>query len=603
MDLLLRLAAESGKTVSRDDILRDVWNSAPGADASLTVAISRLRQALADDRAEPRFIKTLPKRGYRLLVTPRYPAAAASHARQLLWTAALVLVVVATLPVVYWQFRQSNSPGTVHAGAGGTQPVIAVLPFRDMSPQQSHDYLGEGIADELITRLAQVPGLQVIARTSSFSFRGKRLDAHTIAHRLGANLVIEGSVVEAQPRVRVRVQLINAAGRHLWARSYDRPLASLLALQDEVSQEVIQSLQHRRAIPSVQVPKLSGMTTNNAAYLAYIQARYHLNRSGAAEILQSIKLFRKAVALDPKFARAYEDLSVAYSLMTYWGKDRSRYPEYEKLSRIAAQRALALDSSLAVAYLMSTNDDNELEKTHQWEKFVRRYQHALDLEPDNPRLHFWHASLLRDLGYEKAAAKESSLALRRDPYSAIRNYVVGWSYYLSGQPDLALQYALQTRALGATGRFVVAARVYAEQGEYTQAQKILSAPAGGYGHDAEWMALVFSAMQHPEKKPAALKKIAAAQAIGLARIDSFAAFDSYAYLSETDLALDALQLATAPDYGGPPDYFHMWAPVFARVRSTRRFHDLMMHIGLADYWRRHGWPDYCKPVKEDFRCF
>lgn len=603
IDLLLRLAADPGKPVSRETIVRDVWNDAPGADASLSVAVSRLRQALADDRTKPRFIETLPKRGYRLLVTPRYPQNARRRDRQTVWAGTVVAVLAAALSATYLHLHPLDHSKDGQIGPAAGRPVVAVLPFRDMSPKHARDYLGEGMADELITRLAQIPGLLVIARTSSFAFAGTHLDANAIARRLGANLVIEGSVVEAQPRVRVRVQLVDAAGRHLWAQSYDRPLEDLLSLQDEISQAVIRGLQSSREIPHGRTIRPSGMTSNNAAYLAYIQARYHVNRRGEKEIRQSIALYEKAVALDSNFARAYEGLAVAYGLMNYWGKDTTRTAQYTKLSVDAAQRALELDDTLAEAYLIANSSADDLEKAHQWDRLVERYSHAMSLEPENPTMRFWHSNLLRDMGYEKAAVGEASLALRLDPYSPIVNYVLGWAYYMSGQPDLALQYALQTRALGATGRFVIAARVYAERGQYAEAQKILAAPPGGYGHDAAWMRLVFSALQNPGDRADTLQTIGAARDIGLTRIDSFAAFDSYAYLGETDLALDALEQALARDYDGAPDYFHMWAPAFSQVRATHRFHDLMKKIGLADYWGRHGWPDYCKPNGTDFRCF
>jgi serine/threonine-protein kinase len=184
------------------------------------------------------------------------------------------------------------------------QPSIAVLPFADMSPGKDNEWFGDGLAEEIINALAQIPGLKVTARTSAFAFRGKEQDIRRIAETLNVCTILEGSVRKSGSRIRVTVQLINAAdGYHLWSQRYDREMAEVFAVQDEIAAAIAEALKVKLGAEPATSPRR--YMPNLPAYEAYLKARYHWGKYRPESLARSKEYLEQAIALDPKFALAH----------------------------------------------------------------------------------------------------------------------------------------------------------------------------------------------------------------------------------------------------------------------------------------------------------
>ncbi len=254
MELLLYLASRPGETLSREELEREVWPGQVVVYEALSNSIAKLRKALGDDPKHHRIIETIPKVGYRLIGEVRSPATKtpvpASEAtlserprdpvRWPLWTGMVVLIGVvvgaALLWPEFWQSPDERAISNSAPGASASKPSIAVLPFTNMSGDPEQEYFADGMTDDLITDLSKISGLLVIARNSTFKYKGTSIDVSQISRELGVRYVLEGSVRRAGDQVRINAQLIDAeSGGHLWAERYDSSMADIFALQDEVA--------------------------------------------------------------------------------------------------------------------------------------------------------------------------------------------------------------------------------------------------------------------------------------------------------------------------------------------------------------------------------
>lgn len=340
--LLAALVCHAPHTLSKDALIREVWGRVVVSDETLAQRVRLLRQALAEDAAQPRYISAVRGRGYRLL------CAVEELARP-----------VAKLPGLH---------------------CIAVLPFTDLSPEKNHRYFADGMQDELLTHLSALPQLNVASRTSVERFRGSELGVPAIARELGVGAVIESSVRVAEARVRITVQLINAqTDCHLWAQTFERELsvANIFALQQEVAESICRSLQLEYA---AQPALLQLPTASLAAYDSYLVGRYHTFTQSPGDLQRAIRHLQEAVALDPEFAEAWTALGWAYSFLgtVYGGQAPSEvYPN----AKAAVTRALALNSQLANAHSLY----GDILSWYDWD-FVaaeREYRKAQQLAPHN----------------------------------------------------------------------------------------------------------------------------------------------------------------------------------------------------------------------------
>jgi TolB-like protein/Tfp pilus assembly protein PilF len=324
----------------------------------------------------------------------------------------------------------------LHHGVNGeaAMPIaehsIAVLPFVNMSDEKSNEYFSDGISEELLNLLAKIPQLQVTARTSSFSFKGKEVAIPEIARRLHVAHVLEGSVRKAGNSVRITAQLIQAGtDTHLWSQTYDRKLDDIFAIQDEIAADVVKQL---RVTLLGAAPK--ARTTDPEAYALYLQAG-QLGRQFTAEAFkQSDALFRKALAIDPRYAPAWTGLSTNFSNEANLGllPNKEGYAQ----AREAAMNALAIDPEYAPAHIrlgsIAMHADNDLAGA------AEHFKHALALYPGELNVLSSSALLLQALGRNDEALALDEAVVRRDPVNVTKLFSLGYAQRLAGRLDAAI---------------------------------------------------------------------------------------------------------------------------------------------------------------------
>jgi TolB-like protein/Flp pilus assembly protein TadD len=336
------------------------------------------------------------------------------------------------------RFAATPTPGpAATATTADTRPSVAVLPFVNLSSDPANEYLADGIADTLLTMLSQVSDLKVIARTSSFSFKGKNEDVRTIGRLLGVGAVLEGSVQRANDRLRITTQLINTSdGAHLWAETYDRPADDIFKVQDEIAASVTQAL--AVALAGKHGPGSIG-TTNVAAYDAYLRGRAHIAERQSRTIAEAVANLEKAVALDPSFGRAWAELSEAYRLSSrnVGSKTIGKLPPEQAAAQQdrAARRAVEVapdlglaHAVLSVALMDSAPSDASLASAR-----------AVSLSPDDPDVLANRGFVLRAVEHKPDAAVEmTERAVTLDPRNARRRISLGMALDQAGDLKGAL---------------------------------------------------------------------------------------------------------------------------------------------------------------------
>jgi len=271
-----------------------------------------------------------------------------------------------------------------------SKPSIAVLPFRDMSPQKDQDYFCEGMAEELINALTKIEGLHVAARTSAFQFKGKDLNVRRIGEELGVKTVLEGSVRKAGNRLRITAQLINISdGYHIWSDKYDRDIEDIFAIQDEISLAIVDNLK-LKLLKKEKAQLMKRYTEDQEAYSLYLKGRYFWNRRYEGGLLKGIEYFQKAIEKDPSFAPAYAGIADCYCLMGMynWNPPKEAYPK----AKAATLRALEIDDTLPEAH--ASLGWIKMFYDWDWAAAERAFQRAIELNPNYATAHNWYAMFL-----------------------------------------------------------------------------------------------------------------------------------------------------------------------------------------------------------------
>lgn len=383
MDVLVILAQHAGQVVLREDLMSRVWPHLIVTDDVLTRCIYELRKQLkraAGSEGYKEILETIPKRGYRLAadVTAASSRSQAAPAKQWKWhllALASVAAVVAVLAVVVGPRVQGKTTESRHPTAAAAGNSIAVLPFADMSATQDQRYLADGVAEEILNRLAMATNLRVISRTSSFSFRERPLNIADIAAKLNVSHVLEGSVRRAGDKVRITAQLISTSSdSHVWSATYDRAVNDLFAAQDEIATAVATALQAKLT----EAARHGSAPVVAEAQERYLQGRYFYDRRAPGDFERSAKYFEEAVAIDPGYARAWAALSGAYRKLAWNGLTPDR--DLQRRQGQAALRAVAIDPQLAVAHVRLSQYYTE---TGQFSKAEEHFRQAAALDPDD----------------------------------------------------------------------------------------------------------------------------------------------------------------------------------------------------------------------------
>ncbi|MGB7294128.1 MAG: protein kinase [Candidatus Aminicenantales bacterium] len=320
---------------------------------------------------------------------------------------------------------------------------IAVLPFKDMSPQHDQDYFCEGLAEEIINALAQVKGLRVAARTSSFSFKGKESDIRDIGRLLSVASVLEGSVQKAGNRLRVTVQLINIAdGFHLWSERFDRDIKDIFAVQDEISMAVVDKLKvDLREGEKEKITKRH--TQNQAAHQLYLKGRYYFNRRYQGDMIKAVAFYQKAIKKDPDYALPYVGIGDVFHIFGLWS---FMPPEICYVNTKAAlEKALEIDNTIGELYTslaaLAQYCEGDMAKAEQY------YLRSIDLSPDYTYAHGWYAIMLGALGRAEEALREADRAIASDPLFSLAYAFKGIALFGLGRAEEAREQIAKAIAM------------------------------------------------------------------------------------------------------------------------------------------------------------
>lgn len=410
--LLAALVDAAPGVVGHDELARDVWGGRPVTPETVSQRVKLLRDALGDDAQSPRYIEVVRGRGYRLVpeVTVAVgPEASGKRRRHRAGFAAVALVAaIAAGIALFGEWRRTEEP----------RHSIAVLPFADMSPGQDQQYLADGMAEEILYALSRSTPLPVIARTSSFSFKGVDDDVVGIAKHLGVSHVVEGSVRRSGDRYRVTVKLVAASdGTQVWSASYDRKLVDVLRLQDEIARSVAAALELTLLGPET-VASGTAPRVNAEAYDLYLRGRQRLREFRLAEAEQFLE---QSLELDPDFVPAYRALGEAYvrSILDVGvpiGEYREKLRELldRGLERAADDAALVGLSGQLARY------DGDIALAEE------RFRRALAEDPGNVTVQMVYGMLKGDQGYPAQALEIARAARESDPLNPLL-YLGDWS--------------------------------------------------------------------------------------------------------------------------------------------------------------------------------
>ncbi|HUP87830.1 MAG TPA: hypothetical protein VM100_00615 [Longimicrobiales bacterium] len=310
------------------------------------------------------------------------------------------------------------------------QASIAVLPFVDMSSSKDQEYFGDGITEEILNVLAQVPDLRVPARTSSFSFKGQNLSIREIAQKLGVATVLEGSVRKSGDRVRITAQLIDArTDRHLWSQTYERDLADVFAVQDEIAHAIVDALPLKKKENVAKSTMVEEATSNGAAHDSYLKGLHYWHGRVGTELPLALEEMKKATAADPNYARAWAGMALVYAVLP-------QYVPYDlgiaiREGKAAARRALELDPKAADAHAALGQIAQELE--WDWASAASHYEQAVQIDSKLATAAQWRAELLAITGKTDEALVELDRAGKLDPLSPSIKTVRGYILMVNGQ--------------------------------------------------------------------------------------------------------------------------------------------------------------------------
>jgi serine/threonine-protein kinase len=317
---------------------------------------------------------------------------------------------------------------------------IAVLPFVDMSPEGDQEYFGDGIAEEIINALTRIEDLRVVARTSSFAFRGRDHPASTIGAELKVGTLLEGSVRKAGNQVRITAQLIDvAAGYHLWSERYDREMEDVFAIQDEVARAIVETLKVKLG-DDVEAAIVRPGTEDLEAYNLYLKGRHHWSKRTAPELEKGIELFKQAIAIDETYALAWAGLADCYIILG-WYRHLPSLEAYTKTVS-AASSAVAIDDSMAEAHTSLAYA--RFMYGWDWEGAERGFRSAIERNPCYPVARHWYAEFLMSMGRFAEAIEQIDIARDLDPLSLTIGFGVGWAQYFVGRYEEAIEHYEKT---------------------------------------------------------------------------------------------------------------------------------------------------------------
>jgi TolB-like protein/Tfp pilus assembly protein PilF len=449
---------------------------------------------------------------------------------------------------------------------------IAVLPFVNMSGDPQNEYFSDGITEEILNALAQVPNLKVAARTSAFAFKGKEEDLRKVGQVLDVATVLEGSVQKSGDEVRITAQLIDTrSGYHLWSEKYDRKLTSIFAVEDEISKAIADKLKVQMAGAGGQ-SLLTQKAIDPLAHDFYLRG---LTLLAARSVKEAADAFQQAVAIDPGYAQGWAALAEAEALLPAYTLTPA--PASYARSLDAARHALALDPDTASAYVArGMVYGNQM----RWADADSAFHRALALAPGDAEAMDQYAQFLFAVGQLEPALVEIDRALERDPLSGVSGSVRAQLLLALHHDDAALQQIESTLTAHPDGVFIhrSALWVYLVLHRYSEAERQARMASKLNGEDQDAFGLLVRGMADPSMRERAIQILDTSPAMSGIRKDAFVYASFLMALGEHERALAALE-GFAPNVENSTFQF-LWSPVLDPIRNDPRFKAVLKKIGL-----------------------
>ena len=612
LKLLQILLEHPGEMVTREQLRNRLWanESFGDFDQAVNIAIGKLRSALGDSAENPRYIETLPKRGYRFIAdvsfiesdgqagwpavqtpestdqrfasineslpsptAPQVPPSSDIPKRR--WWAARPITFAAILGVglsivaVLVTLYRTHRPSGIRS--------LAVLPLENFSGDASQDYFADGMTDELITDLAQIRALRVVSRTSVMMYKGARKPLAEIAHELNVDAVVEGSVLRSGDQVRITAQLIQVpADKHLWAESYQGNVRDTLAVQNRVARAIAEEIRIE-VTPREQAALKSAKTIDPEAYEAYLKGRYFWNKRTGDGLKKAVDYFNQAIARDPNYAAAYSGLADTYALLGDWEYAVMTPKEAMPRALSAARRALELDDNLGEAHASLAF----CLEGFNWDFAAagKEYQRAIELSPGYATAHHWYAWHLSLIGRNSQAIAEMKKAENLDPVSPVVNADLAELLLIAQLPDESIQQSRKTIEMNPGFAFAhnQLAQAYIQKHMFGEAIEELQEAFKLAGNNPIFVANLARAYAGSNRKAEAaellngLKKRSSPSAPIFAEIAM-----AYVALGDKVQAMEWLEKGYEERFN--PGVLER--PCFDALRADPRFQDLARRIGL-----------------------
>lgn len=536
--------------------------------------------------------------------TEAAPADSGRSARKLDIAVILLLLMVGAM--VVWQrvepaapaaVATSDAPVTESAAAAAPGPSIAVLAFADMSPGKDNEYLGDGIAEEILNALAKVEGLKVAGRTSSFRYKGRDEDLRVIGQALGVAHVLEGSVRLQGDQVRITAQLIRTAdGFHLWSETYPGTLDDVFALQESIARAVTKELKLRLGAGQ-EARLVNAGTENGEAYALYLQASMIFHRRLGPRMAEAEAMLQKAVVIDPGFARAWARMASVRAIARNYSsvnQSDSRVGVEE-----AARKAIAIDPTLAEPHAAMALS---LGSTRRYAEQRAEFAQALALDPDDLMANLWLGTTLETTGYLDASEARLDRTLELDPLLPIALLWRGQAHVSDGETEIGERQLRLADEGGLAFAGLGLAQLAAQRGDVETATRHFDVAFHALAVDlprAKISTFARACAGDPTARAAALAEVDQVLAMKTAAVPAVAVY-TLLTLGETDRAFDLI--GPKPTSNDPLVFGSIFRNFWPGVRSSPRFPELARQVGWAELWDREGAPDGCRKVGDDWLC-
>jgi len=408
--MLLFLVERRGELIDKDDLMKEIWPDTIVEENNITVSMSMLRKTLGEDKQHPKFIETVPRRGYRFV--------------------AEVVEIAEPMPL-----REGRA--VIYAEEPQEEPIdsLAVLAQEGSGKDFSSEYLSDGITESIINMLSRVPKLRVLACSTVFRFKGKDIDPQQVGTVLNVKAVMMIRVMRLEEKLIIRSELVKVSdGSQLWGEQYSRDPSDILAIQEDIARAITDSLKFE--LTRNEKISLSKQSTHNPeAYNLYLRGRYFWNKFSKDWLLKAIEVFKQAIAIDSNYALAYCGLADAYFRLS-----NVHFPPREVLPKAkeAALRAIEIDENLADAH--SSLGLIKVYYDHDWNGAETEFRRALKLNPDLVTAHQRYGSYLSFMGRFEESIRHYETALELDPFSMQINMNLATTYFLRAEYDRAIKH-------------------------------------------------------------------------------------------------------------------------------------------------------------------